>query len=276
MDDLNKNQIILLTLLVSFVTSIASGIITTSLLQQAPVEVTKTMNQIVERTIEKVVPQDIISTVTSVPQTREIQTVVVKEDDMITSSISKNIPSVVRLVRIDSEGFESQEGMGLIISKDGTVFADRSAVAMNSSYRVRLSDGTNVAMTLVPTSEDLDFILLRPTDPAISKKVTFTPVTFDSRDIQLGQTIVGFGGWSSDAVSVGRVVSLPTRESGDATNTVKYIYSIETNLDSKDLLSGSPLFNLNGLVVGVTRQGSKIFVPASLVKKQIALLTPAD
>ena len=43
-DDLNKNQIILLTLLISFVTSIATGIITTSLLQEAPVEVTRNIN----------------------------------------------------------------------------------------------------------------------------------------------------------------------------------------------------------------------------------------
>jgi uncharacterized membrane-anchored protein YitT (DUF2179 family) len=56
MEDLNKNQIVLLTLLVSFVTSIATGIMTTSLLQVAPVEVTRNINRIVEKTIETVTP----------------------------------------------------------------------------------------------------------------------------------------------------------------------------------------------------------------------------
>ncbi len=53
-EDLNKNQIILLTLLVSFVTSIATGIVTVTLIDQAPAPVAQTINQIVERTIERV------------------------------------------------------------------------------------------------------------------------------------------------------------------------------------------------------------------------------
>jgi hypothetical protein len=56
--DLNKSQLILLALLISFVTSIASAIATVSLLEQAPAPVTQTINRVVQQTIEKIVPTD--------------------------------------------------------------------------------------------------------------------------------------------------------------------------------------------------------------------------
>ena len=54
--DLNKSQLILLAILISFVTSIATGISTVTLMQQAPSSVTVPINRIVKQTIEKVVP----------------------------------------------------------------------------------------------------------------------------------------------------------------------------------------------------------------------------
>ena len=58
-EQLNRTQILLLTLLVSFVTSIATGIVTVSLMGQAPHGITQTVNRIFERTVEKVVPEPV-------------------------------------------------------------------------------------------------------------------------------------------------------------------------------------------------------------------------
>lgn len=56
--DLNKSQLILLALLISFVTSIASAIATVSLMEQVPAPVTQTINRVIQNTIEKVVTTD--------------------------------------------------------------------------------------------------------------------------------------------------------------------------------------------------------------------------
>ena len=56
-EDLSKTQLLLLTILVNFVTSIATGVLTVSLLDQAPTTVTQTVNRIVDHTIETVTTQ---------------------------------------------------------------------------------------------------------------------------------------------------------------------------------------------------------------------------
>lgn len=57
--DLNKSQLILLAVLLSFITSIATGITTVTLMQQAPASVTIPVTRIVRETVEKVVPAPI-------------------------------------------------------------------------------------------------------------------------------------------------------------------------------------------------------------------------
>src|SRR3954462_9706866 len=98
MEDLTKHQTILLVLLVSFVTSIATGIMTVSLLSQAPVEITRNINSIVEKTIETITPATVSTSKPSGKDTTStVTTVVVKEDDLIVASIDKNAKSIVRI-----------------------------------------------------------------------------------------------------------------------------------------------------------------------------------
>ena len=73
MKDLNKSQLILLALLISFVTSIATGISAVTLMQQAPTSVTAPINRIVKQTVEKIVQVDSGKTQLSVEQQKLLE-----------------------------------------------------------------------------------------------------------------------------------------------------------------------------------------------------------
>src|SRR3989344_4148104 len=117
MEQLTKSQIILLTLLVSFVTSIATGIVTVTLLDQAPHEITKTINQVVERTIERVVPDETRQAASVVTTTEK--TVVVKEEDLITESIHKRLIQLETLRQCQSASASSFRLMDLLLLMRG-------------------------------------------------------------------------------------------------------------------------------------------------------------
>ncbi|MES3004899.1 MAG: S1C family serine protease [Patescibacteria group bacterium] len=275
MEDLNKQQIILLSLLISFVTSIATGIMTTSLLQQAPIEVTRNINRIVEKTIETVTPGP-ASTITKT----EVTTVVVKEEDLIVDTIDKNIKSIVRIRELDpTTQIASFYGIGLILDKTGLIISDRQFLTTGNTFSVVMSDGKEFPLVVVGSDKQTSFLMFKPKveEPKDPKDAyAFIPATFSDSEVKLGQTVVSVGGSVANAVAVGRVNSLDFKESGTGTTTTKYLASIDTDLATKDLVFGSPLFNLSGDVVGIkiSGEGSRVFVPASLLKREIPILNP--
>lgn len=279
MEDLNKNQIILLTLLVSFVTSIATGIMTVSLLQQAPVEVTQTINRVVEKTIETVVP----GTVTSPP--KEVTTVIVKEEDLVIASINKNIQSIARIRQKDAEtGAYSFYGIGMVVTKDGMIAADRKTISSSAAYYADMSDGTQLPLTPIGVSKDTNFIIFKASQPekapgaatSTPKTVyTFSPAIFAGSEPQLGQTLIGLGGETKNAIAVGRVISLDTKDSGTGTSTVTTLVDINIDSATKDLVNGSPVFNLSGDLVGIRLSSDPAgsFTPISVLKRELPAIT---
>jgi S1-C subfamily serine protease len=272
MEDLNKNQIVLLTLLVSFVTSIATGIMTTSLLQEAPLEVTRNINRIVEKTIETVVPS---SPSTNTP--KEVTTVVVKEEDQVIDSINKNIKSIVRIKEKDGvTGEITFYGIGLVINKDGYIVADRKEIPSTDLYVATMNDGRDFPLSPLGVDKQTNFILFKANLPEKPEKTpyVFIPAALSDKDPQLGQTIISLGGDISNAISVGRVISFQIKETGTGTTTTKYLAGIDTDVSGKDVVDGSPVFNLGGDVVGLklALDATKSFTPTSVLKKELPSL----
>ena len=128
MEHLSKQQIVLLTLLVSFVTSIATGIVTVSLMDQAPAGVTQTINRVVEKTIERVASNSGSSGSLS------NSAVAINSEDRIVKTLEKVSKSVVR-IKPSGADTDSVTGLGIMVSKDGVILTDKAKALLSTASK---------------------------------------------------------------------------------------------------------------------------------------------
>ncbi len=233
LEQLTKHQILLLTLLVSFVTSMATGIVTVALMDQAPEGVTRVINQIVERTVETVTP----STQGAAVVTTE-KTVVVKQDDLIVSSIAAVQKSVVRIV---ASGGNQLITRGVVIDSKGTAATDSKALAASGAekFEAILFSGERVPLTVRAGTATTSAIAI--VDLAVGTSTGFAPAAFaDSAKLTLGQSIMRIGGVGSDIVGEGVIAALASDDDPDV---------IQASVSSAT--PGSVLLTIFGEVIGI-------------------------
>ena len=196
--ELNKTQLILLAVLLSFVTSIATGITTVTLMQQAPASFTAPVNRVVQQTIEKI-QQVEGKTIT--------QTVVVKEEDLVVDAIAKNNTAVFYITKevqnSDSSTSEVSAGRGFAISADGIVVADATLVPDKRVYYVK-NDSGKFKADFVSTDKN-GFSLLKIGDPVNgTDKVSFSVPAFgDLSKMKIGQQVLLVGSSVSSSIFEG-------------------------------------------------------------------------
>lgn len=267
-EELTQSQIVLLTLLVSFVTSIATGIVTITLMEQAPPAITQTVNRIVERTIEKVVPQE--GQVAAATNVVTEKTVVVHESDRISDAVQKAMPITVRLFGQgkNAEGYavELFLGLGVVASADGLVFADASMMSDDALVTVLRSDGLKVTAHVVGRDKKSGIVRLQAATSTeekvdgadVQKVVTWTPAVFVKSAANLGETVITLAGRSSLRVANGIVTAL----GGDAG-------LIETSISSDSYGVGSPLVTINGEVLGIATAASRTTAGGFLASPEV-------
>ncbi len=304
MEKLNKTQIVLLTLLVSFVTSIATGIVTVTLMDQAPPGVTNTISKVVERTVEIVVPGETQVTTT-------VKTVIVKENTLIADAVEKNSDNVVRIfttnTRPDIENPESLVveqkfiGLGFIVSDGGLITTDSLLVSDDVVYEIVMPDNTTRTASAVMQDENTGIALMQIAQikpEGVEGEVqeqgqqegnneTFNSIEFANLDkLRLGETVVAVSGKENIEVHQGIVSAINTEnvemEEGEDVDikteteakTEKYISSINTSISLRNIDSGSMLINVDGLVVGVNivRAGVAYTLPANIILSAISSL----
>lgn len=110
--DLNKSQLILLAILLSFVISIATGITTVTLMEQAPSSITIPITRVVRETVEKVAPESVTIPAEALSP----------EEKKLLEQLKAIKPLTVSLYLKDAEG-DKILGTGLFLGDNKVVIA---------------------------------------------------------------------------------------------------------------------------------------------------------
>ena len=280
-ESLNKTQIVLLTLLVSFVTSIATGIVTVSLVNQAPQVITDTVHRVIEKTVERVVPGEQKATIIE-----NTKTIVISDQNFIIKAIERNSESLVRVFKsietkdelgeiIQTDKFVS---LGIVISNEGKIMihSNELSVTPDKDEYFILFNGTKLKLKvseILPNNEIalLDIESFENSD----EQLVFTPIDLGNSDsLKLGQSVISLGGEESNIVLTGIVSNLKKGQLPIATSTPAIaekkakttILEIETNLNSQ--LSMGLLIDLEGDIIGV-KSMNDFYIPINLIKSDL-------
>jgi len=240
-EQLSKSQIVLLTLLVSFVTSIATGIVTVYLMDQAPPAVAQTVNRVIEHTVQTVVPtnQSAASAVT------QEKTVVVKESDLISQALQSVDPSVARLYTSDPQN-PSFLGLGIIVNASGTIATDLGALGEAPSVVAELSDGTHVQASVTSRDSGTGIALLTAaTTTEEGGAPALAPITVSGQHAVLGETVIMIAGNTIARVGEGIITTITPLSSGP-------LQVIDTDISAGSIMPGSPLIDTDGALVGIS------------------------
>ena len=249
LEQLNKSQIVLLTMLVSFVTSIATGIVTVSLVEKAPADVTRVVQRVVERTVEQVTPaQAQQATVVTTERT-----VIVREADLVAAAVAQN---KTRIIPVKNTSTDTLAALGVILDPSGVIVTDASAFDPEGEYHVVGVEEEIIPLTFVTQPGGARGIALLEAQ----SELPFEAMVPSEISAQLGQTAVAFVG--GDSIAQGLVSGLG--EGG----------YIETSIDERAITSGTILINVDGEVLGISTGAAREHAPSAFVpiRAVVALL----
>lgn len=247
-EHLTKTQIVLLVLLVSFVTSMATGIVTVSLMDQAPQGMTYTINRIIEKSAEAVtgmVTED-------VKETDQTQTI--SGTKTVADVVAEASPSLVRVYTPVVEGGEEYAGLGVVAFDTQTVVTTVPGIVSDTVYSVHLSDGSRVSATVRLTDSVSGISILTlslPEGGVLPSAIRLTTET----NLRLGQALMLLGGRDSVELVTGLLTAIP--EEG----------LLGTNITAGTRFVGGPALTSSGSCAGIVSvvEGVVSIVPFSRI-----------
>jgi len=293
-------------LLVSFVTSVATGIVTATLVNQAPSPITQTISRVIEKatpssngggekeqsvivvTEEDLIVnivEDVSSAVVSVIATKDIPVIEqyfinpFEEDEFFREFFGPGFVPEFSIPQYRQKGTEKQQvssGTGFFVSKDGFLLTNKHVVSdTKAEYSVIMNDGRQLPAEVLARDAIQDIAVLQ----VDGGDFNFIPLG-DSKKAKVGQTVIAIGnalGEFQNTVSTGIISGLDRSiVATDGRGLTEYLQRIiQTDAAINPGNSGGPMLNLKGRVIGINTamaQGAEnvgFALPINLAKRDI-------
>lgn len=259
-EKLTKSQIFLLTLLTSFVTSMATGIVTISLMDQAPPTITQSVSRIVQATVEKATPektQQPVAAAVAVPL--QSQPAPQEKEPDLAQVVKGALPSVVRLY--DTGGGGSFLGFGVVLDAGGTIVADLSVFGgVKKSANAKLADGTVLKVTMFASDTKSSLMFL--SGASSTSTPHYSPATLSKEEPSIGESVIGLYGTTEPRIASGLVVAV-TSPSASA------MPLITTDLNTGFMNGSAPIIDRGGAFVGISTAASRTIDPAAFMRASV-------
>jgi hypothetical protein len=245
-EELSKSQLILLTILVNFVTSIATGILTVSLLDHAPPYVTQTVNRVVEHTIQ---------TVTQAAPAAVVAAPAPSTQDLVTSAIAADATRIVTLFAPDAGTSTPALAVGTYLPEARAVVT-ASLDSLPKEVSITFADGSTFAASLSRSGKGVAIYGFG--DDAVLPKVT-PPKLLTLASLKLGETVLAV---TADGAATTGIVSRVGATS---------VYTTLPNIGT-----GSAAVDLSGNLIGIASgAASGALISAEVISAVLTATTTA-
>ena len=267
MENLTKSQLILLVLLVAFVTSMVTGIMTVALISeganQSPIQ---TIQKIIERNTG---PLPVIENPTRNEEETIIQIVENTSPAVVSVVATKDVPVIEQyytnpfgdllpgflVPQYRQKGTQRQQvgaGTGFFVSQDGMIVTNKHVVADSAAeYTAITNNGKRLSAKVLARDPAKDIAVLK----VEGNNNAFIRLG-DSANLKVGQTVIAIGnalGEFQNTVSVGVISGLSRTvvASGGSGELEVLQQVIQTDAAINPGNSGGPLLDISGRVIGI-------------------------
>ena len=242
-EDLSKSQLLLLTIMVNFVVSIATGVLVVSLLSQSPVTVTQTVSQIVDHTIETISSSTPIQIPTVTIAKPPVATPAAPTtEQLLTSAISGEVARSVSIYKDSTT--TSVIAVGTYLPKSRAV-ATASATNLPANVIIQFSNGETVSASLSHAGATVTIYGFGDT---VALPKAAQPTLVASSELKQGDTVIAI-----------------TADHSALTGIVSKVDDTGVHTTLPVIPPGAQAVNLAGNVVGISGGTAGLFFPAERI-----------